>query len=350
MGITTDMMEEPDSLASKPPTLKIGDRMWVWLASAPASFELMLADRLSNFPPEDSRRIENGVYYVSIHSWRGNRSITNTVVNDYFPHSYELPKPCLVSFMHVDGEHEFEIPDVSVAYSSEGLVADVRVAPKKLCVHNQIVLLVAVRQEDYDAEAPSLAGISDAIGLLSILSGHMLYSREIIGGYFCRIRCKFISGRLKAAAESTISTTALRFAEPRISFDATDERTHGALWFAGRAFSAEDHASKIVFYRTALELIGGKCFRNFFGAKYKTHASTKTLADSKLEAIEKLRADVVHCGKRAILQVELERYVQALIVDGLRFKHNVPSPVFAIEALYEIEQSENAEMNGARSG
>ena len=337
------MMEEPDRPPGKPPELKIGDRGWFWLASEPSSFELMLADCLTNFPPEDRKQAENGVYYVSIHSWRGDGSFTSTTVSSFFPMSCEMPNTRFVSFMHVEGEHRFEVPDVNIIHTNEGKTTHIRVAAREIFVGNQIVFLAAARQIDYDMEAPSLAGISDSIGLLSIMCGCLIQSEEIVSGYFCRVHRKFISGKLKVTTDPTISRTALRFTEPGVSFDAKDERTHGALWFAGRAFSAKDHASKIVFYRTALELIGGKQFKNFFGRVYSKHQSTKSLADEKLKVIEKLRGEVVHEGKRANLPLELERYVQALILDGLRFKHGMLVQDLAVQALRDIEQSESGE-------
>ena len=235
--------------------------------------------------------------------------------------SCEMPNTRFVSFMHVEGERRFEAPDVNIIHTNERKTTHIRVAAREIFVGNQIVFLAAARQIDYDMEAPSLAGISSILSVFYLLcAGVFSKVREWLLIKYYRVRRKFISGKLKVTPDPTISRTALRFTEPGVSFDAKDERTHGALWFAGRAFSAKDHASKIVFYRTALELIGGKQFKNFFGRVYSKHQSTKSLADEKLKVIAKLRGEVIHEGKRANLALELERYVQALILDGLRIQ------------------------------
>ncbi|MFX5210907.1 hypothetical protein ABTC77_19585, partial [Acinetobacter baumannii] len=80
--------------------------------------------------------------------------------------------------------------------------------------------------------------------------------------------------------------TPIKFADenPDSRLDARDDRTHAALWFAGLAFSANDNASKVVSYVTALEILTRKNIKNYLSHLYRKDSELHRAAIEKVLA------------------------------------------------------------------
>lgn len=311
--------------------------MWHWSAEAPTPFEMMLAGHLSAFTDGDSPDQDNGVFRVSAYSWRGDDALTSKVF-ECIPKDMEVKFPRLVTFHAIDEEMKVSIPSASVFNSSKASFIDI--GHRDVTLHPGIMLLVASRQMDYDDEGPTLAGHDDALGIVSLVAGHILNKEEVFSSYFCVERKKFLCGRLRIVEDPVVARTVIpELGEIRL--DAQNETTHVAFWFAGKAFSASDHASKIVFYQVALEsAVGKQNVTNFFGSLYKGRGAFTDHIMCLIKRAKSARDDIVHRGERRTLTTEVERYIQAAIIDALRDRHGVNSDNFAALTLYRAEKGE----------
>ncbi|ANW02410.1 hypothetical protein LMTR13_21790 [Bradyrhizobium icense] len=311
---------------------KVGDRFWFWLEGEPSAFEVMLADALAAFPKSEGA--DNGVFQVRTYSWRGTVDFTHDFLETHLPRKIELPFDRIITFLRVDDTLNFSIPVPTLSFSDIATAGSIHISPHKYSFTHQTLLILACRQTDHDREPPALAETFDALGLVSILSGHILQGRSLFSSYFCTNRKKFISGTLGVVSQSSVDWTPLKLAaaDPEV-FDARDDRTHAALWFAGAAFSSHDDAAKVVSYVTAFEILMGKNLQNYVRQLYRRDSELQKLALEKIQALEKLRGDLVHAGRRIALSPELERYAQAFILDAIRRNKNLASMAFAVQSV-----------------
>lgn len=330
--MTTEPVRETQQ--EERPPLSVGDRFWVWLEDEPTEFEVMLADALVAFPKTEATENDNGVFQVRAYSWRGSIEFTHDFLETHLPRTIELPFDRMITFLRVDDTLKFSIPIPTLSFSDVATAGSIHVSPQKFTFTHQTLLILACRQADHDREAPALAETHDALGLVSILSGDILYGRSLFSSYFCTKRKKFLSGTLGLVKQSSVERAPLKFAgDHPEAFDARDDRTHAALWFAGSAFSSSDNASKVVAYVTAFEILMGKNLQNFVRSLYRKDSQLQSLALEKMRSLKTLRGDLVHAGRRIALSPELERYAQAFILDAIRHNKNMASPEFAVQGV-----------------
>jgi hypothetical protein len=313
--------------------VNLGDRFWVWLEGEPTEFEIMLADALAAFPKTEATN-DNGVFQVRAYSWRGTVDFTHDFLKTHLPRTIELPFDRMITFLRIDDALTFSIPVPTLSFSDIAAAGSINISAQKFNFTHQTLLILACRQTDHDREAPALAETHDALGLVSILSGDILYGRPLFSSYFCTKRKKFLSGTLGLVKQSSVERTPLKFARnhPEV-LDARDDRTHAALWFAGSAFSSIDNASKVVAYVTAFEILMGKNLQNYVSRLYKNDPQLQNLALEKMRNLSTLRGDLVHAGLRIALSPELERYAQAFILDAIRHNKNLEVPEFAVQTV-----------------
>ncbi|WFU73703.1 HEPN domain-containing protein [Bradyrhizobium sp. CB2312] len=328
-----------DQRNPKEPTNRatVGDRFWVWFADEPSAFEVHLADTLTAFPKSEPSQDDNGVFHVRAYSWRGRPDFTQEFVQAYLPRSVELPDDGMIKFVTIDDKLEFSIPVETLSFSYSAEAGAIHVTARKIILSDQTLMILASRQSDHDREAPALTGSFDALGLISLLSGNVLLGRCLFSSYFCTTRKKFLSGALGVVGPSPVDWAPIKFADdnPDTRFDARNNRTHAALWFAGSAFSANDNASKVVSYVTALEILTGKNIKNYLSRLYRKDSELHKAALEKVLALMDLRGDLVHKGQRIVLSPELERYAQAFILDAIRDNNKVASARFAVQSVIE---------------
>jgi hypothetical protein len=318
--------------------LAAGDRFWVWFADEPSAFEVHLAETLTAFPKPELSQHDNGVFHVRAYSWRGRPEFTQEFLKAHLPRSVELPADGMIKFVTIDDKLEFSIPMETFSFSHSAEAGSIHVTARKLTLSDQTLMILASRQSDHDREAPALSGSFDALGLISLLSGNVLLGRCLFSSYFCTTRKKFLSGALGVFGPSPVDWTPIKFADenPDSRLDARDDRTHAALWFAGLAFSANDNASKVVSYVTALEILTRKNIKNYLSHLYRKDSELHRAAIEKVLAFLNLRADLVHKGQRIVLSSELERFAQAFILDAIRENNKIASAGFAVQSLIEV--------------
>lgn len=314
--------------------VNVGDRFWVWLEGDPTEFEARLADALAAFPKTEATENDNGVFQVRAYSWRGSIDFTHDFLKTHLPRTIEFPFDRMITFLRVDDALTFSIPVPTLSFSDIAAAGSINVSAQKYNFTHQTLLILACRQADHDREAPALSETHDALGLVSILAGDILYGRSLFSSYFCTKRKKFLSGTLGLVKQSSVEWAPLKFAgdHPEV-LDARDDRTHAALWFAGSAFSSSDNASKVVAYVTAFEILMGKNLQNFVRGLYRKDSQLQNLALEKMRNLENLRGDLVHAGRRIALSPELERYAQAFILDAIRHNKSIESPEFAVQTV-----------------
>lgn len=314
--------------------LQSGDRLWVWLADEPSAFENQLADELTVFPESENAEDNNGVFHVRVCSWRGSPNFTQEFLKTYLPHTVELPFERMIKFVKIDDKIEFSIPVATLSFSYCAEAGAIHVCPHKYSFWNQTLMILASRQSDHDRKEVTLTGSLDSLGLVSLLSGPILHGGVLFSSYFCTTRKKFVSGTLGVVAQPFTDLAPIKFADNnRNGFDARDDRTHAALWFAGSAFSSSDNALKIVSYFTALEILTTENAKNYLNRLYRKDRELQKLALEKFSALITLRNNLVHRGRRVALTPELERYAQAFIVDAIRKNNKVTSETFAVQSV-----------------
>jgi hypothetical protein len=314
---------------------KAGDRLWMWHADEPSAFETLLADTLADFPQSEAGRDDDGVFHVRAYSWRGREGFTQEFLKTHLPQSVELPLERMIKFVRIDDKLEFSIPNHTLSFSHTAEAGAIHFSPLKFVLSDQTLMILASRQSDHDREAPALTGSLDALGLISLLSGNILDGHSLFSSYFCTSRKKFLSGTLGIVGPSSVDWAPIKFADDNLDapFDARDDRTHAALWFAGSAFSENDNASKIVSYVTALEILTGKNIKNYFSRLYRKESELQKVALEKVRALMNLRGNLVHKGQRLVLSPELERFAQAFILDAIRENNKIASANFAVQCV-----------------
>lgn len=321
--------------------LGAGDRFWIWLDGDPSPFEIHLADILATFPKSESEERDNGVFHVTIYSWRGNPEFTRHFLETYVPRKIELPFPRMIRFQKVDGKEDLSIPVPALSFSHCATAGSVQVHGQKYSFENETLMVLASRQMDHDCEGPSLAGSLDALGLISLLSGQILHGSSLFSSYFCVTRKKFLNGTFGIATVSSVDWTPIGLSDICGELNARDDKTHAALWFAGRAFSSSDDASKIVSYVTALEILTKRNFKNYLGHLYRRNKELREFALEKVSSLMSMRGEVVHQGHRIAFPDELERYTQAFIVDAIRQNNNLAPQEFAVETLRKMANAKS---------
>jgi hypothetical protein len=184
--------------------LKAGDRLWVWLADEPSTFEISLADALTVFPKSEKSEDNNGVFHVRVYSWRGSPDFTQDFLKTYLPNSVELPLERMIKLVKIDDKTEFSIPVATLSFSHDAEAGAIHVSPLKYSFWDQTLMILASRQSDHDRKEPALTGSFDSLGLVSLLSGSILHGGVLFSSYFCTTRKKFLSGTLGLVPQSSV--------------------------------------------------------------------------------------------------------------------------------------------------
>ena len=303
----------------KMPAWEAGQTLWITSDSETSEFEEHIAELLKNF------KSKNDIYLVKLFSWNSRKIPAPIAINEHLPKHTESLDDRLISFFHVGEELKVEIPRPSISHSNEENCAGfIKITTDKYQFENETLLIVACTQEDFEKRQESLIGLSDTIGLLSLMFGQNIQSREIFTKFFNAKTKKFISGEIKntESHEHKDMIVGLRsyYQFEKINFE--DDISHAALWFSGKAFVSRDDASKIVYYHTAVEVVAdrSKSYENLFNKMYKKFPDLKEFALKQLKELKDLRGKLLHKGQAVSLNCELERYIQIIILDALIYK------------------------------
>ncbi len=293
------------------------ETVWTWNAEEPSKFEENVSEFL------EKHNSSNGMYVVKVFSWDNKSISAQEFINKHSPKSASFPHDRIIIFWHIEDELKVKIPEPTHYHVNDpNCIGQINISTKEFFFKNQTLIIIACNQQDYDKEINSLKGLSDAVGYLSLMVGGNILYREIFAKYFCTKRRKFVSGELELRPEEPYPSKVfgLRDFYEIENFDAEDDITHATLWFAGKAFTSKDYASKLVNYHTALEIIGGKNFQNTFGKIYSRNPEVLDAAKKALSEISKLRGYLVHKGKQVELDQALQRKIQIFILDAIIYK------------------------------
>ena len=95
-----------------------GDRLWIWLADEPSTFEIDLAEALIGFSKSmGATSDDHGVFYVSGYSWRGGSDFTYDFLKTHLPQNIELPQPRMIRFLTLPNKVDFSIPVSTLSFS-----------------------------------------------------------------------------------------------------------------------------------------------------------------------------------------------------------------------------------------
>lgn len=306
------------------------DKLWFWLADEVTEFESKIADQLQNILSA------NKLFFVRLFSWDNSSVSASELVKTCLPAKAEFPNDRKVSFFHIGQELKVKIPFPTLTHMNEpDCVGNVNISSIDYQFSNQTIIVIACSQEEHDAKNYSLNGTNDVVGYLSLMLGKNILHKEIFSNYFCVQKKKFISGdlELKTREGNENKIFGLKKFYNIDKFSGEDEKIHAALWFAGKAFVSNDSAVKVVFYKTALELLAGKTYSNFFGKIYQ--GETYDRANKKIKQFKDLRDNLLHKGKPIIMTDSMERYIQVFLLDAIAFSQKQILEKSAFEALYE---------------
>lgn len=295
-----------------PATPQTGDRLWVTLDDPPSEFEKGVAEKIREFDRESS------VFFVQVFSWRSVPTPRFKDVQYQLPKITELSQDRTVIFYEIGEETTLSIPTCRLMFSNSAGAGIVSVNPSKFKFKNQLLVVIACRQEDHDSGHASLHGSMDAIGYLSLVFGKSISEVPIFSIYFNADAEKFVSGALvlKETSKQEESVYGIKDFYKLDRFIADDDRTHAALWFAGKAFTEIDLASKIILYYSSIELICGKRMQDYFRNLYKGR-SYSALAVETVKNLKELRNQLLHQGKLGDFSGPFERCIQVLLLDAI---------------------------------
>jgi len=311
---TVQLNDEPQREA---PLIKPGDRLWVRLAEEPSAFERMIADGLRR------SEFKCDVYHLQVYCWenlfvRDVRQIaSHLAINAQFPQQRDI-------FVVEIGENiGVTVPVESLMSATNGAVSSVNITGKSYDFQNQILLIVASRQEDHDAGYATLRGAFDVVGYLSLMFGGNISSKPIISCYFDIRFEKFLTANLEVTHASDVENEIFGVGSffGLDQFSGEDDNIHASLWFIGKAVTENDRAAKIVFYQTAIEMLyGSKDPHKGFKKLYHNQGGVQKALEAA-KRLNKLRIDLVHRGKIGEFSRELERFIQLMLLDAVVEKH-----------------------------
>ncbi|MDF1585756.1 hypothetical protein PZ740_05065 [Rhodospirillales bacterium YIM 152171] len=300
--------------ASKAPReLKDGDRLWISLAEDPSEFELAVAEQLA--PLSEIADLA----FVQIHPWRGTTCSARRAVKEHLLQEVEIPRERLVSFFHIGGRMDVGLPVSNLSFSNAAEAGSIQINKRNFSFSDQTIIVIACPQSDRDVEGGVLGGIEDAVGLLSLALGSRVFPRSLFSAYFCRKSKKFVTSDYMVVASTTEpeAMLGLNGFYGLKEFAVLSEKSHAALWFAGSAAAAQDHASKIIYYNTALEVLCGKNMQNFFRQLYRARKELSDAAAATVRKLQQLRGLILHQGRPQKIPAGEERGIQLLLMDGL---------------------------------
>jgi hypothetical protein len=289
-------------------------------------FEEQVARQLIDFDAEAT------LFFVQVFSWRTTPMPTARALTSHLPKTAELAQDRCIGFHEISDKTTVKVAIPTLMFTDEAQAGDIQISTRKVSFSRQLLIVVGCRQVDHDAGHASLRGASDVIGLLSLIFGRRICEVPVISEYFNVSTKKFVS--------STLALTAVSGVEEMIAglttfygldcFDGMDNTTHAALWFAGKAFTEIDRASKIVFLHTAMELVCGKRMQDHFRNLYKGRAFVGEAIEA-IDALQDLRGQLVHKGLLGGFSSAAERYAQLLLLDALVARQHGSLPASAFE-------------------
>ena len=186
---------------------------------------------------------------------------------------------------------------------------------EKFKFRNELVLFVCSAFDEHEKGTNELVGSWDAVGFIALTFGDNIISAPIFSAYFKLAERKFCNGEATVVGsdERENNIYGLKGFYDEDKLDATDAKTHAALWFVGRAFSEKSSSIKIIFYYIALEIICGKRSQDYLRRFYR--GDLGQLAADEVRMIKGFRDDLVHRGHVNLLNKQAERKIQTIILD-----------------------------------
>lgn len=301
---------------AKPLRLKRGDRFWFRFAEDPSEFEELLSKNIPIETSTEDNQHGDRVFHVSLFSSDFSAQDIETFAEQIKRELSETYRDCGITFLHLDNSYEVSIPRESLTVSNIATEVIIHRDCYKISKGSYILFWQDQVQFDIDDEVPS--GHYDLIGLVSLMTGERISRHPIIECYYAEDARKFLVSNLIIMHDEIRQgdMKPLSFSECS-SIDSTNVVLHTILWFAGRAFTARDHAQKIIFYHTALEIcIGNDSFRKEIKKLYaKSDRNFSVRMGDIAHRIKASRNRIVHNGKMNVMDKKLERYAQAFLID-----------------------------------
>lgn len=305
-----------------------------WLGDQPSEFETAIANQIKDLESD------NKLYFVRLYPVQNKDIPVQEIINNYLPTKAEFPTNRCVSFFHIENEMKVKLPVPRLNYINDpNCIGNIHISSEEYVFSNQTLLLLACSQKEQDVKNTALASTYDVFGYLTLMLGGNIFKKEIFSKYFCLSKKKFVSKEFELKNKNFAQDHIIglkKFYEFE-NFNAEDDKIHAALWFSGRAYSANDNASKIVFYKTALELAAAQQYQNWYGKIYKGRIFEQ--AQEKLNSLKIMRDQLLHKGKAVSFPDHLERYIQIFILDAIAYKQGNSLKKTGFEYLCELENT-----------
>lgn len=306
------------SPSSEMKSLKVGDRIWHWLAASPTWFESRVADLLTHFETDTE------AFHVEVFPWLAASDVSTSEIRSHIPSVVEVSQSRCIGIVSAGKQDILQIPKQRLAHTAEPPGAHLFLTTEDVHLSDRTFLVVGTKFDDHVSGYDTRRGAHDTLGFLCLMFGFNVSETPSISCYFNVEKRKFVAGDVGIFDSSPLEnvTVGLKSFYGIDAIDFDQPAIHQTLWFAGRAFRTGDPGLKVVLYQSAFESVWNSKRTDDIARKmYKRFgAEPMNAAHSYLRQLKLLRNNLLHQGASESVKPVFERILHLILLDALVLK------------------------------